>query len=707
MNVIDSMKKECPAVLRLPLMGMFLMLSATALAQGYAAEPQSSGSETGIGAWIVCIVVLIVLLAAAVWMIMRSKRTISVLRNRESLVRDMPVLYAQVKLALDDNGIPADYEFIAANSSFNRLYAANTEDFRSYHDDILRYASQVVTEKRSISFPLYFRQTNVYCEFVICNMVGKGYVLDLFAFDITSRHEMEEELREDKQKMDLTFALTHVVPFVWNVEQQYINFETSLNVLGRVNWPALVASGHESYRLSVEEFLQRIHPDDRTHVQELYNNLLQGKVDKVKEEVRIQMQTGVKTYEDWIEFVIAPWKTSPEGRVLSLMGSFILVTERKRREQSLIDAGEKAKESDRMKSAFLANMSHEIRTPLNAIVGFSNLLAQTTDEQEKLEYVSVIESNNQLLLQLVNDILDFAKIESNTLEFVYKPTDLNELIRDVDNTVRGRLQAGVELLHSTGNDHCVSMADGNRLSQVLINLLTNAIKFTNKGSITFGYMLRENEVYFFVRDTGMGIPKEQQKTIFNRFIKLNKTIQGTGLGLSICKNLVELMNGQIGVESDGPGQGSTFWFTVPYQPVGADGKPITVQPVQPRKVSDGRATILVAEDNDNNYLLFKSILQNDYQLYHAKDGVEAVEMFQLHQPDLILMDINMPRMDGNEATREIRKISDTIPIVAVTAYAFASDKERIMENGFNEYVSKPINVKRLREVVKNMLEKRK
>jgi CheY-like chemotaxis protein len=167
------------------------------------------------------------------------------------------------------------------------------------------------------------------------------------------------------------------------------------------------------------------------------------------------------------------------------------------------------------------------------------------------------------------------------------------------------------------------------------------------------------------------------------------------------------MNGQIGVESDGPGQGSTFWFTVPYQPVGADGKPITVQPVQPRKVSDGRATILVAEDNDNNYLLFKSILQNDYQLYHAKDGVEAVEMFQLHQPDLILMDINMPRMDGNEATREIRKISDTIPIVAVTAYAFASDKERIMENGFNEYVSKPINVKRLREVVKNMLEKRK
>jgi signal transduction histidine kinase len=274
-----------------------------------------------------------------------------------------------------------------------------------------------------------------------------------------------------------------------------------------------------------------------------------------------------------------------------------------------------------MKSAFLANMSHEIRTPLNAIVGFSNLLAQTDNEQERLEYVSVIENNNQLLLQLVNDILDFAKIESNTLELTYKPTELNELIRDVDNTVRGRLQPGVELLHSSGTDHCVSMCDANRLSQVLINLLTNAIKFTPQGSITFGYMLRESEIYFFVRDTGMGIPKEKQQTIFNRFIKLNKTIQGTGLGLSICKNLVELMNGQIGVESDGVGQGSTFWFTVPYQPVGVDGKPVVIQPIQQRKVSTGRATILVAEDNDNNYLLFKSILQNDYQLLHARDGV--------------------------------------------------------------------------------------
>jgi signal transduction histidine kinase/CheY-like chemotaxis protein len=682
---------------------MFLA-PATAMAEG------NSGSNDGGGASTVLLVVIIVLFVAllvCVLLILRQKKVNRRLLRREALVREMPVLYAQVQLTMGSGDVPTEYIFVAANSAFNRLYDANRDDFKAHHDEILQYAARVVKEQKTISFPLYFGQQHVYCEFALCNSREHGFQLDLFAFDISSRHEMEEELREDKKKMDMTFALSHVIPFIWDIEQQSINFETSLNVLSRANWTAIVANGKNGYRLSVEEFTQRVHPDDRMLIQQVYSDVVQGGAKLLRQEVRIQMRNEVKTYEDWLEFVVGPWKTTPDGRVLSLVGSFALVTDRKRREQSLIDAGERAKESDRMKSAFLANMSHEIRTPLNAIVGFSNLLAQTDNEQERLEYVSVIENNNQLLLQLVNDILDFAKIESNTLELTYKPTDLNELIRDVDNTVRGRLQPGVELLHSSGTDHCITMGDANRLSQVLINLLTNAIKFTPSGSITFGYMLRENEVYFFVRDTGMGIPKEQQKSIFNRFIKLNKTIQGTGLGLSICKNLVELMNGQIGVESDGVGQGSTFWFTVPYQPVGADGQPVKVMPTQVRRpVSSGRSTILVAEDNDNNYLLFKSILQNDYQLLHAHDGVEAVELFNANQPDLTLMDINMPRMDGNEATREIRKVSSTVPIVAVTAYAFASDKERIMENGFNEYVSKPINVKRLREVVKAMLERR-
>jgi signal transduction histidine kinase/CheY-like chemotaxis protein len=698
------MKTERFAAVRRLLLGVILLVPLKAMAADDAA---SSGVGGGTVALLAVLAVAIVALVVVIMLWLKQKKVIGTLRRRESLVRDMPVLYAQVKLSVDSNDIPTDYEFIAANGSFNRLYDANRDDFKSYHDEILRYATQVVKEKRSVSFPLFFNKTRVYCEFVICNTKDQTYILDLFACDITARHEMEEELREDKKKMDLAFSLSHVIPFVWNVEQQNISFETSLNVLERANWSAIVADGKNGYRLSLDEFTRRVHPDDRMRIQEVYSQVVQGQAKMLRAEVRVQMQSDVKTYEDWIEFVVAPWQTTADGRVQSLIGSFMLVTERKRREQSLIDAGERAKESDRMKSAFLANMSHEIRTPLNAIVGFSNLLAQTDNEQERLEYVSVIENNNQLLLQLVNDILDFAKIESNTLELTYKPTELNELIRDVDNTVRGRLQPGVELLHSSGTDHCVSMCDANRLSQVLINLLTNAIKFTPQGSITFGYMLRESEIYFFVRDTGMGIPKEKQQTIFNRFIKLNKTIQGTGLGLSICKNLVELMNGQIGVESDGVGQGSTFWFTVPYQPVGVDGKPVVIQPIQQRKVSTGRATILVAEDNDNNYLLFKSILQNDYQLLHARDGVEAVELFNSNQPDLILMDINMPRMDGNEATREIRKVSDSVPIVAVTAYAFASDKERIMENGFNEYVSKPINVKRLREVVKAMLDRRK
>jgi signal transduction histidine kinase len=700
------MKTERFAASAVKLLMGVMMATAPALAWAEGSEGTNGGGASTV--LLVVIGVLVVALVVLILMNLRQQKVQKRMARREALVRDMPVLYAQVSLTMDKNEQPTDYEFVAANSAFNQLYDANRDDFKALHDELLQYAARVVKEQKSISFPLYFKKQRVYCEFTLCNSREQGFLLDLFAFDISSRHEMEEELREEKKKLDMTFSLSHVIPFIWNLEQQNITFETSLNVLSRANWSAIVADGKNGYRLSVEEFTQRVHPDDRALIQDVYTQVVRGGAKFLIQEVRIQMQNEVKTYEDWLEFVVAPWQTASDGRIISLVGSFVLVTDRKRHEQSLIDAGEKAKESDRMKSAFLANMSHEIRTPLNAIVGFSNLLAQTNNEQERLEYVSVIENNNQLLLQLVNDILDFAKIESNTLELTYKPTDLNELIRDVDNTVRGRLQPGVELLHSSGTDHCVTMGDANRLSQVLINLLTNAIKFTPNGSITFGYMLRENEVYFFVRDTGMGIPKEQQKSIFNRFIKLNKTIQGTGLGLSICKNLVELMNGEIGVESDGVGQGSTFWFTVPYQPVGSDGAPVKVQPTRvSRPTSSGRATILVAEDNDNNYLLFKSILQNDYQLLHAHDGIEAVDLFNANQPDLILMDINMPRMDGNEATREIRKVSESVPIVAVTAYAFASDKERIMENGFNEYVSKPINVKRLREVVKAMLERHK
>lgn len=240
------------------------------------------------------------------------------------------------------------------------------------------------------------------------------------------------------------------------------------------------------------------------------------------------------------------------------------ITDQKKKEVMLIEAREKAMESDNLKMAFLANMSHEIRTPLNSIVGFSRLLSKTTDAKKRERFVEIIDINNELLLQLIGDVLDTAKIESNTLDVHMEKTDINTVIHGADSIVSLRLPEGVELVHEIPMPECEMITDPSRVRQVLVNFLTNACKFTKDGSITVGYEIRGDEIYFYVKDTGMGIARSDMSQLFTRFTKLNKFVQGTGLGLSICKSIVERLGGKIGAESEGPGMGSLFWFTLPY-----------------------------------------------------------------------------------------------------------------------------------------------
>ena len=239
------------------------------------------------------------------------------------------------------------------------------------------------------------------------------------------------------------------------------------------------------------------------------------------------------------------------------------VTKQKQAENELRKAKEKAEESDRLKSAFLANMSHEIRTPLNAIVGFSGLLAVTENMEDKEEYINIINSNNDLLLQLINDILDLAKIEAGTLEFVDSDVDVNQLFSDIEQSSRLKAQDGVQVCFVEKIPNCILRTDRNRVSQVITNFINNAIKFTTQGSILFGYRRRDDELYFYVKDTGCGIAKDKIGQVFTRFVKLNSFVQGTGLGLSICQMIIKRLGGDIGVESE-QGKGSTYWFTLPY-----------------------------------------------------------------------------------------------------------------------------------------------
>lgn len=379
-----------------------------------------------------------------------------------------------------------------------------------------------------------------------------------------------------------------------------------------------------------------------------------------------------------------------------------LLAKQKEDEAELRKAKDKAEESDRLKSAFLANMSHEIRTPLNAIVGFSNLLTIAESEEERDEYINIISSNNELLLQLINDILDVAKIEAGTLEFIDSEVDLNALLSDIEQSSRLKASEGVQVSFVEKAPHCVVMTDKNRLSQVVTNFINNAIKFTPEGNIFFGYRRKDNNLYFYVSDTGCGIESEKKDMVFNRFVKLNSFAQGTGLGLAICQMIIKKLGGEIGVESE-YGKGSTFWFTLPADII----RNIQIPPAanQEEEVLTDKArtaTLLIAEDNESNYILIRAVLK-EYNLLHAHDGNEAVQLYREHHPDLILMDIKMPNMDGYEATAEIRKEDPHIPIIAVTAFAFAEDEQRVKQSGFNGYASKPIKPAELKKIINHYL----
>lgn len=304
------------------------------------------------------------------------------------------------------------------------------------------------------------------------------------------------------------------------------------------------------------------HPDDRRMMLRFFDQVLIREASHLRRDVRILREDGTYT---WTRVNVMVRDFRPEDGIIDMVCVNYDITELKETERKLIAARDKAEELDRLKSAFLANMSHEIRTPLNAIVGVSSLLTETEDMKDRKQYMAIVQENTELLLQLISDILDLSKMESGAFEFVKSDTDVNLLCSEIIRSLRMKVPAGVELVFEECLPGCHVWADKNRLNQVISNFINNALKFTFSGSITLGYY-RQTDGYlrFYVRDTGMGIPKNKIKTVFDRFVKLNSFVHGTGLGLSICKSLVEQMGGTIGVESE-EGEGSCFWFTYPYQ----------------------------------------------------------------------------------------------------------------------------------------------
>lgn len=399
------------------------------------------------------------------------------------------------------------------------------------------------------------------------------------------------------------------------------------------------------------------------------------------------------------------------------------ITDMELMRRELMVAKEKAETSDQLKSAFLANMSHEIRTPLNAIVGFSRIIAESDDTEERKSYYNIVEANNERLLQLINEILDLSKIEAGIVEFSVATVRLHPLCKEIHDAHVFRCPAGVELIFEPSDEELRIDSDKNRIFQVISNLIGNAFKFTTKGSISYGYRQEGEKIVFHVTDTGTGIAPEKIGKVFERFVKANNFAQGTGLGLAICKTIIERLGGTISVTSE-LGKGTTFTFTLPDNAAREEEKEMLKNALESNELTTEEQsiltenaestptlapkdaemkTVLIAEDTDSNYILTKAILSKEYHLERAKDGMEAVNMFVEINPDIILMDMKMPNLDGLDATRIIRELSPDVPIVALTAFAYDNDRTAAFEAGCNDFLTKPFTQEKLKETIKKWI----
>ena len=440
---------------------------------------------------------------------------------------------------------------------------------------------------------------------------------------------------------------------------------------------------------SIATFVASIYPDDRGIFEAIYNNLLAGESCKIGLELRLDLlNTG--EYK-WVDLKGVAQEFDERGKVTKVLGFIADIQKRRDDEQALIEAKQRAEESDRLKSAFLANVSHEIRTPLNAIVGFSEVIAHTEGECEREEYLDIVKANSNLLLHLINDILDLSRIESGKMEFIDENIQMDELCEELRQMHQMRIKNDVKIIFERPAASLTIVSDSHRLRQLYSNLISNAIKYTEKGAITFGYKLKGNMMEGYVRDTGSGIPVEKLNNVFGRFEKLDLLKQGFGLGLSICKSILDKMGGEIWVESE-LGVGSCFYFLIPcngtFPVAGEQNKPL----------------ILVAEDMDCNYELVKAILEERYSVLRANDGIDVVTKYESSKPDLILMDVRMPGLDGLSAAGIIRELNPTIPIIATTAFAFETDRGMALAAGCNEYISKPLEAEKLKTMIERCLE---
>lgn len=416
-----------------------------------------------------------------------------------------------------------------------------------------RFPSSAIYFQEPPSFFIRYRVHIVSTAIILLLLISVAFLR--FRLFIQKQKQRDREWRAAQQteelnrRYGLVLKASRIILWTWDLRTDLIH--------GDMEYAGVHCfDSFPEYTLTHEQFQAVVHPEDAPKMHQMFEELLSGRAPIVKVEMRMYTPDL-----HWVESYAIIDSYDEEHRPLTLVGGSMLIDERKKMEQNIREK-EQAEQANRLKSAFLANMSHEIRTPLNAIVGFSNLIAQTSQSEETAEFCRIIETNNDLLLQLINDILDLSKIEAGQMDFHFSEVDVSAIFLTLEKTFRSRVRESVELICEVPRTPVIIRSEKNRLTQVVNNFMTNACKFTFEGSIRMGYRVVEKGIYGYVQDTGKGIAPENIPHVFDRFAKFDLFIQGTGLGLSICQTIIQTLGGEIGVESE-EGQGSTFWFIVP------------------------------------------------------------------------------------------------------------------------------------------------
>ena len=502
---------------------------------------------------------------------MRTREYKLLLKYRD-LFDNMPIPYLRCKIRSDREA--PDLLVLDVNKAFNEKVLPKIDVLHKNREQLERTSLGSMERFLDISQEILITKETHRGEYlingsyytVIIRLSEEEDVVDVFFVDVTKLKNYRENLELVNYKLSIAIEAANMVCWYYDIKNDIFSVKKMV-----AEYDSLTGKTHrrlvEDKKVPLETALMLVHTDFREQARELFRQLISGEICRGHLEYQL---SDLNIYNDkevsWEEMLVEVEYDS-KGNVIALDGIFMPITEQKLLEQSLRDALGAAEEANRLKSAFLANMSHEIRTPLNAIIGFSNLLINVETEEEKQEYIGIIESNNALLLKLINDIFDLAMIDAETLDFNESRTCINHIIDEIATSARmTNRNKDVQIISSKGLMECYAVIAKHRLMQVLTNLMNNSMKFTEKGTITVGYEYnqRESLLKFFVRDTGIGIPKNKVKDIFHRFTKLNTFIQGSGLGLSICEMIVHKLGGRIWVDSE-IDRGTCFWFTVPYQ----------------------------------------------------------------------------------------------------------------------------------------------